>query len=88
MPSHLQFLWIAGYLKRSNDAAKLNIYKYTNFNIIVIYINRLSPATQIFIALDYLILKSEKYLCFGKKHVARMFFIRVSQRYIQKPDRK
>ena len=79
---------VAGYLKRSNDAAKLNIYKYTNFNIIVIYINRLSATTQIFIALDYLILMSEKYLCFGKKHVARMFFIRVSQRYIQKPERK
>ena len=50
---------VAGYLKRSNDAAKLNIYKYTNFNIIVIYINRLSATAQIFIALDYLILMSE-----------------------------
>ena len=34
-------LCIAGYLKHSNDAPNLNIHKYTNYNIIEIYINRL-----------------------------------------------
>ena len=40
------------------------------------YINRLSTTTQIFIAMDYLILKSGKYVHFRKKlkHVARNFF--------------
>ena len=63
---YLQFLCVAGYLKRSNDATKLNIHKYTNYNIIVIYINRLSATTQTSIVMDYLILMSEKNLHFGK----------------------
>ena len=63
---YLQFLCVAGYLKRSNDKPKLNIHKYTNYNIIEIYINRLSTTTQIFIAMDYLMLMSEKYLQFRK----------------------
>ena len=29
------------------------MYKYTNYNAIEIYINRLSTTTQIFIAMDY-----------------------------------
>ena len=73
---HLQFLCVVGYLKRSNDTPKLNIHKYNNYNIIEIYINRLSLTMQIFIAMDYLILMSEKYLHFRKqqKHVPRSFF--------------
>ena len=39
---HLQFLCLVGYLKRSDDTPKLNIHKYNNYNIIEIYINRLS----------------------------------------------
>ena len=42
-------------------------YKCTNYNIIEIYINRLSATTQIFIAIDYLIMMSEKYLYFRKR---------------------
>ena len=61
---HLQFLCVAGYLKSSNDTPKLNIHKYNNYNIIETYINRLSLTMQIFIAMDYLILMSEKYLHF------------------------
>ena len=38
---YLQFLWVAGYLKHSNGTPKLNTHKYTNYNIIEIYINRL-----------------------------------------------
>ena len=53
---YLQFLCVAGYLKHSNDTPKLNIHKYTNYNIIEIYINRLSTTTQT----DYLIIMSEK----------------------------
>ena len=30
---YLQFLCDAAYLKRSNDAPKLNMHKYNNFNI-------------------------------------------------------
>ena len=73
---YLQFLCVAGYLKHSNDTPNLNIHKYTNYNIIEIYINRLSTTTQIFIAMDYLIMMSEKYLYFRKrkKHLARTFF--------------
>ena len=52
---YLQFLCATGYLKRNNDT-KLNIHKYTNYNTIEIYMNRLSTTTQIFIAMDYLIL--------------------------------
>ena len=57
---------ILGYLKRSNDTPKFNIHKYNNYNIIEIYINRLSLTMQIFIAMDYLILMLEKYLHFRK----------------------
>ena len=64
---YLQFLCVAGYLKHSNDAPNMNIHEYTNYNIIEIYINRLSTATQIFIAMNYLIVMSEKYLYFGKR---------------------
>ena len=72
----LEFFCVAGYLKHSNDTPNLNIHKYTNYNIIEIYINRLSTTTQIFIAMDYLIMMSEKYLYFRKrkKHLARTFF--------------
>ena len=35
-----------------SDTAKLNIHKYTNYNITEIYINRLSTTTQIFMAMD------------------------------------
>ena len=67
---------ILGYLKRSNDTPKFNIHKYNNYNIIEIYINRLSLTMQIFIAMDYLILMSEKYLHFRKwqMHVPGNFF--------------
>ena len=70
---YLQFLCVAGYLKHSNDTPNLNIHKYTNYDIIEMYINRLSTTTQIFIAMDvrndvrYLIMMSEKYLYFRKK---------------------
>ena len=73
---YLQLLCAAGYLKHSND----NIYnsndKYSNYNIIETYINRLNTTTQIFIAIDYLIMMSEKYLYFRKrkKHLARTLF--------------
>ena len=53
---YLQFLCVGGYLKHSNDISKLNIHKYTNYNIIEIYIDRLSITTQIFIAMKYLII--------------------------------
>ena len=55
---------------------KFNIHKYTNHNIIEICIYRLSTITDIFIAMDYLILQSEKYLHFRKsrKHLAQNFF--------------
>ena len=49
---YLQFLCVAAYLKCSSGTPKLNTHKYTTFNIIEIYINRLSTTTQIFIAMD------------------------------------
>ena len=61
----------------SNDDIHNSNDKYTNCNIIEIYINRLSTTTEIFIALDYLIMMSEKYLYFRKRkknHLARTFF--------------
>ena len=64
---YLQFLCVAGYLKYSNDTPNLNIHEYTNYNIIEIYINRLSTTRQIFIAMDYLRMMSEKYLYLKKK---------------------
>ena len=76
LSSFIYSFCVAGYLKHSNDTSKLNIHKYTNFNIIEIYINRLSITPQIFIAMDYLTMMSEKYLYFKKrkKHLARKFF--------------
>ena len=70
---YLQFLCVAGYLKRSNDTSKLNIHKYTNYDIIA---NRLSTTTQILIAMDYFRLVTEKYFHFRKrqKHVAKTPF--------------
>ena len=72
----MQFLCIEGYLKHSNDTPKFNTHKYTIYNIIDVNINRLSTTTQIFIAIDYSILMSEKYFHFRKrqKHLARTFF--------------
>ena len=70
---YLQFLCVAGYLKHINNTPKLNIHKYTNYNLIQIYINRLSTTTQIFIAMDYLIMMSEKHLYF-RKRIGRTFF--------------
>ena len=55
-------------LKYSNDTPNLNIHKkYTNCNIIEIYRNILNTTTQVFIAMDYLIIMSEKYLYFRKR---------------------
>ena len=69
----LQFLCVAGYLKDSNDTPKLNMHKYISYNIIEIYINRLSTTTQIFITMDYLMMVSEKCFHFRKrrKHFGR-----------------
>ena len=50
----LQDIW------NTNDTLNLIIYKCTNYNIIEIHINRLITTTQIFIAMDYLIMMSEK----------------------------
>ena len=73
---YLQFLCVAGYREQSNNTPKLNIHKYTNYNTIEISINRLSTTTQIFIAMNYLILMWEKYLHFRKrqKRLVRTFF--------------
>ena len=62
-------------MKHSNDTPKLNIHKYANYNIIEIYINRLSTTAQIFIAIDYSIVMSEKYFNFRKilKHLGKTF---------------
>ena len=67
---YIQFLCVPGYLKHNNDTPNLNIHKYTNYNIIEIYINRLSTTTQIFIAMDYFIMMSEKSPLFLKKKKA------------------
>ena len=56
---YLQFLSVAGYLKHSNGNINNSNDKYTNHNIIEIYINRLSTTTQIFIAMHHLIMGSE-----------------------------
>ena len=73
---YLQFLCLAGYLKRCDDTPKFNINKYTNYNIIEIQINRLNTTTQFFIAIDYSTLISEKYYHFRKRqrHLAKTFF--------------
>ena len=70
---YIQFLCVPGYLKHSNDTPNLNIHKYTNYNIIEIYINRLNTTAQIFKVMDYLIksqrstfiLEKEKHICQG-----------------------
>ena len=36
------FFLVAGYLKHTSDTPNSNIHKYTNYNIIEIYINRLT----------------------------------------------
>ena len=54
-------------MKHSNDTLKLNINKYTNYNIIEKYINRLTATAQIFIAMDYSILMSKNGVHFKKK---------------------
>ena len=54
-------------MKRNNDTPKFNIHKYANYNIIKIYLNILSTATQIFIAMDCLIMMSEKSSHFRKR---------------------
>ena len=64
---YLQFLCVAGCLKQINDTPKLNINKYTNYNIIEIYINRLSIITQTLMAMYCLIMMSVKYLYFKRR---------------------
>ena len=64
-----------GIFETHNDKMHNSNDKYANYNVIEIYINRLSSTTQIFIAMDYLIMMSEKYLFLEtKKHLARTFF--------------
>ena len=76
MKFYLQSSCVAGYLKYINDTLKLKIHKYTKYNIAEIYINRLSNTSQIFIAIYYLIMMSEKYFHSGKRqsHLAKTFF--------------
>ena len=50
----------------------MNIHKYTNYYIIEIHINRLITTTQIFIAMDYFIMISEKYLYFRKRKKTKL----------------
>ena len=64
---YVQFSCIARYLKHSNDNIHNNNDKYTNYNITEIYINKLSTRKQIFIAMDCLIMISEKYIYFRKR---------------------
>ena len=64
---YLQVLCVAGYLKHINNTQKLNIHKYKNYNIIEIYMNRLSITTQIFIVIYCLIMMLGKCLYFLKK---------------------
>ena len=54
----LQFLCAVGYLNHSNDNIHNSNDNDTNYNIIEICINRLNTTTQIFIAMDYLIMMS------------------------------
>ena len=56
---YLQIFCVARYWKHSNHNIHNSNDKYTNYNIIEIYINRLSATTQIFIAMDCLIMMSE-----------------------------
>ena len=71
------YLCTADYLKHNNnDTPKLKIHKYTNYNIIELYINRLSTTTQIFKAMDYSIMMSEKCFHFRKilNHLGKTLF--------------
>ena len=61
------FILVAGYLKHSSDTPNPDIHKYTNYDRIEIYINRLSTTIQISIAMDCLIMMSEKCLYFRKR---------------------
>ena len=63
-------------MKYSNDNINNSNDKHKNYNITEIYINRLSATTQIFLAMDYLVIMSEKYFYFRKtkKYLARTFF--------------
>ena len=63
----LQGIW------NKNDLTNLNIHIYTNYNIIEIYINRLSTTTQIFIIVDNDV-REYWYFRKRKKHLARAFF--------------
>ena len=69
------------------ETPKLNTHKYNNYNIIEIYINRLSFKMQIFIAIDYLILMLEKYLHVKKRqrHVPMNFFPPFRNNWIHVP---
>ena len=84
IPSSLiySFYELQDIFKQSNDKPKVNIHKYTNYNIIEIYINRLSITAQIFIATDYLIMMSEKYLYFKieKTFGKEIFFNPISKK--------
>ena len=87
----LQDIWNAGYLKRRifetlQDTWNAVMIQQSSYGFALvfrahdlrpeIYVNRLGTATKIFIAIDYLILRSEKYVHFRKrqKYVARNFF--------------
>ena len=67
MKFYLQFLCVTVCLKHNNDTPKLTIHKHTNYNMIKLYIDRLNTTTQIFIAMDYLIMMSESYFYFRKR---------------------
>ena len=43
---YLQFSCVAGCLKHSNDIPNLNIHKCANYNVIEIYMNRLSTTAN------------------------------------------
>ena len=63
-----------GIFETHNDKIHSND-KYANYNVIEIYINRLSSTTQIFIAMDYLIMMSEKYLFLETKNIWQGHFL-------------
>ena len=64
---YVQFSCVAGYLKHSNDNVHNSNDIYRNYTTIEIYINKLSTRKQIFIAMDCLIMMSEKYIYFRKR---------------------
>ena len=69
MKFYLQFLCVTVCLKHNNDTPKLTIRKHTNYNMIKLYIDRLSTTTQIFIAMDYLIMMSNKNIFRKRKSI-------------------